>query len=104
MQISKQVGHRLGLDFKARHWRCIAADDLVDKGRVAKPFGDAHQLRTHKPLTGQAVTTSAIDPEQLAAMIGCTLQSQALAQVGIGLCIPQEPKHQHHACRSSQND
>jgi hypothetical protein len=43
------------------------------------------------------MTPSAIDPEQLSAVVNGPLQFKAGLDVGVLLGAPQNPEHQHHA-------
>ena len=88
VQVGQQIGHRLRFHLKARHGGSLAADDLVHQNGVFELVADALKLRAHQPLAGKTMTTSAIDPEQLAAVVNPPLQFKAGFDVRVLLGVP----------------
>ena len=70
---------------------------------VFEMVADALQLRANQPLAGKAMTAGAVDAEQLAAVVGGSLQFKAGLDVGVLLGASQNPEHQHDASRGSRH-
>ena len=97
VEVGEQIGHRLRFHLKARHgWR-FTADDLVHEHRIVALLGDPNKFWTHKPLSGEAMATGAVDAEQLPAMVGGAWKIEAGAYIGILAGIAQHPKHENNA-------
>ena len=64
---------------------------------ISGSLGDALERGPQQSLSGQSMTAGAVDPEQLAAMVGGALQIQGGPDVGILAGIPQNPEQQHDA-------
>jgi len=81
--MAEEIGHPLGFDLKPWHRWSITTDDLMNDRSVTAARRDASKAGPHQPLACDAVTSSTVDPEQLASVLNISTERQRCFAVGV---------------------
>ena len=104
MEMTQEIRHGLGSHLKAWHGGGFATHNLVNQIGISHSLADPSQLGGQQSLPCQAMTSSAIDPEQLATVIRIPLQFQGCFDVRVLLGTVDHPEQQHNAGQRRQKN
>ena len=97
MEMTQKIRHGFWSHLKAWHGGCFSTHNLMDQVGISHPLADSNQLRGQQSLPCKAMTSGAVDPEQLASVIGIPLQFKGCFDVRILLGAVDHPEQQHDA-------
>lgn len=97
MEMTQKIRHGFWSHLKAWHGGCFSTHNLMDQVGISHPPADSNQLRRQQSLPCKAMTSGAVDPEQLASVIGIPLQFKGCFDVRILLGAVDHPEQQHDA-------
>ena len=102
--MTQKISHGFRFHLEAWHWGSLSADDLMDQARIPLSLANTHQLRSQQTLPGKAMTSGAVNSEQLASMVGISPEFKRGLDVGILMSTVDDPEEQHSTGRSRQNN
>ena len=97
MEMTQKIRHGLWSHLKAWHGGCFSTNNLMDHVGISHPLADSNQLRGQQTLPCKAMTSGAVNPEQLAPVIGIPLQFKGCFDVRILLGAVDYPEKEHNA-------
>lgn len=76
----------------------------MDQARIPFSLANTHQLRSQQALPCQTMASGAVDPKQLASMVGISVEFKRGLDVRILLSTVDDPKQQHSTGGSRQDN
>ena len=102
--MTQKISHGFRFHLEAWHWGSLSADDLMDQARIPLSLANTHQLRSQQSLSCKTMASGAVDPKQLASMVGISVEFKRGLDIGILLSAVNDPKQQHSTGESRQNN